>query len=230
MCNPMHQDTGRAKAVQHLHGHIPTAHRTPGREDEHVGLCQPLYSHLALHLIIVLDHPYRDRHAARLLHQSCDGVRVDVTDLPRSWYGIGCDDFVARRYDSHARPTTHLDLGEAERQQTADVLGSEQTAGWDDDLATAHVLTYLYDILSRRHRPQDLDRRGVDLLRIFYHDHRVCTVCEHTTRIGYSSLAGSQRDVWGLSHTHLARYFQVGWQTLRSAKGITGTHGIPVHS
>ena len=44
-----------------------------------------------------------------------------------------------RRYDSHARTTTHLDLGEAERQQAA-ILRSEQSAGWDDNLAKAHVL------------------------------------------------------------------------------------------
>src|SRR5512134_1063979 len=108
----------------------------------------------------------------------------------------------------------HLDLGNAECQQTADVLGSERTARCNDDLANTHVLTYLYDILSRRYRPQDLDRSGVDLLRIFYHDHRVCIVCEHTTRIGYNSLAGGKRDVWGLSHVHLAHDIQVGRQTL----------------
>ena len=51
--------------------------------------CASLYSHLALRLIVVLHHPHGDRHAASLFHQGCDGVRVDVTDLPRSWCGIG---------------------------------------------------------------------------------------------------------------------------------------------
>ena len=120
------QDTGRAKAVQHLHGHIGCS--PSSAEDEHVGLCQPLYSHLALRLIVVLHHPHGDRHAASLFHQ---GAMVYVL-MSRICPGAGVvsGETISSPVDTIATRGRQRTLTwvKAERQQAADILRSEQSA------------------------------------------------------------------------------------------------------
>ena len=178
--------------------------------------------------VIAGDAQAKGRRAI-LLPQRAQGIGVDIADLARrQLIRVGRQQLIATAQDAQPRRPHHINAADAQRQQRADILGAQASAGRHDQRTRRHIFARLYDILARRHRPQRLDllvRRG---LRVFEHDHSIRPVWQHAAGVDHQRLARLQVQRGPLAHGQFAARMQESWQALAGAEGIAGAQGIAI--
>ncbi len=156
-------------------------------------------------------------------------MRVDVADPPRRRARRHRDQFVAGGENGGARPPVHLDLGQPESGEQADLLGAQAGAGGEHRLAGGGVFAPLHDVFPRRHALPNLDGAGADLLRVFDHHHAVRAARQEAAGGNPGALAGVQGEIGEFVDLQGAHAIEIGGAALASAEAVGGAQGVAVH-
>ncbi len=186
---PMDEDAGLAEAGDHLDAEIAIADRAAGGKHDDVVLGVGLGRGRLKRVAVVGDDAVGDGRAAGAGHQRSQRIRVDVAHLSGRDRLIGRHDFISGGEDADARRDRDRDLGDAQRHQSADVLGAEKMARLQDGVAGADILAYLNDVLAHGDGAQRLDAGVVDALGVFHHDDAVGAGRDHAAGVHQRGLA-----------------------------------------
>ena len=159
----MHQNPWSTQPVDHLGCHIAHADRAAGRHHQQIGLGQRLGRGRLQRLQLIGDDGKGDGLGPRLAGQRGQRLRIDVTHLARPRLLIRRDHLIPLGEDRRHRPRRHIYLDDAQRQQTADVLGPDDVAGRQHSLPLPHIFADLDHVLAGGHGAVNLDGVGGEI-------------------------------------------------------------------
>ena len=227
--NAVGENTGRTHLIDDCSGIIfEPGGAAPGNQDDVIPP-QGFLNHVSEIFPGIPKKRHRSHLTPQTGHQSGQGIRIDISNLPWSRFFHDAHHLVPGGDDGYNRTAENGHKGMAHGSQQPHIPIADPMALSVEDLVFTEIVSLSHDSGSGSHGTVDGQIMFIHFFHIFDHDHGICSPGNHAPGGYIYGLARLYQVGRCLAHIYFPDEFQQGRGGFGNPEGLGGFKRIPVH-